>query len=181
MAGVAITQQFGRPHTPPDQAWIETLFGHVKGEWPHLEKIRDPGELEAELARVQAAYNAVRLHAAISYVTPDDEHEGHGDQIRQARATGSTRHAWPGSLTVETTYPTRTSEHEPSLAGYYSPGLAQRVRHTSGGDAVRLARGGHPGPHRPFHAPCPSCPSGRAPRTPGEDVTRTRPPHISHL
>ncbi len=24
---------------------IETLFGHVKGEWPHLEKIRDPGEV----------------------------------------------------------------------------------------------------------------------------------------
>jgi putative transposase len=25
---------------------METLFGHVKGEWPHLEKIRDPGELD---------------------------------------------------------------------------------------------------------------------------------------
>ncbi|MBV9315534.1 MAG: DDE-type integrase/transposase/recombinase, partial [Pseudonocardia sp.] len=40
LAGVAIAQQFGRPHTPEDQAWIETLFGHVTGEWPHLEKIR---------------------------------------------------------------------------------------------------------------------------------------------
>jgi hypothetical protein len=29
----------------------ETLFGHIKGEWPHLEKIRDPRELEAELER----------------------------------------------------------------------------------------------------------------------------------
>jgi putative transposase len=45
LAGVAIAQQFGRPHTPTDQAWIETLFGHVKGKWPHLEKIRDPGAL----------------------------------------------------------------------------------------------------------------------------------------
>jgi len=34
LAGVAIAQQFGRPHTPQDQAWIETLFGHVEGEWP---------------------------------------------------------------------------------------------------------------------------------------------------
>jgi len=83
MAGVAIAQQFGRPHTPQDQAWIETLSGHVKGEWPHLEKIRDPGELEAELDLVRAEYNAVRLHAGIGYVTPDDEHEGRGDAIRQ--------------------------------------------------------------------------------------------------
>ena len=38
-----------RPGTPTDQAWIETLFGHVKTEWPHLEKITDPNTLRAEL------------------------------------------------------------------------------------------------------------------------------------
>ena len=42
-------------------------------KWPHLEKIRDPGELDLELDRVRAEYNSVRLHAAIGYVTPDDE------------------------------------------------------------------------------------------------------------
>jgi putative transposase len=88
LAGVAIAQQFGRPHTPQDQAWIETLSGHVKGEWPHLEKIRDPGEPVAELDRVRSEYNTVRLHAAIGYVTPDDEHEGRGDAIRQQRRDG---------------------------------------------------------------------------------------------
>jgi transposase InsO family protein len=88
LAGVAIAQQFGRPHTPQDQAWIETLFGHVKGEWPHLEKITDPGELEAELELVRAQYNAVRLHAGIGYVTPNDEHEGRGDAIRTKRRDG---------------------------------------------------------------------------------------------
>jgi putative transposase len=88
LAGVAIAQQFGRPHTPQDQAWIETLFGHVKGEWPHLEKTRDPGELDAELDKVRTEYNTVRLHAAIGYVTPDDEHEGRGDAIRQQRRDG---------------------------------------------------------------------------------------------
>jgi putative transposase len=87
-AGVAIAQQFGRPATPTDQAWIETLFGHVKSEWPHLEKIRDPGELDRELHRVRLDYNTIRLHAAIGYVTPDDEHEGRGDAIRQARRDG---------------------------------------------------------------------------------------------
>jgi transposase InsO family protein len=91
MAALAITQQFGRPHTPTDQAWIETLFGHVKGEWPHLEKIRDPGELERELHRTRQEYNTVRLHASIGYVTPDDEHNGGGDAIRQARRDGLAR------------------------------------------------------------------------------------------
>ena len=88
LAGVHIAQHFGRPHTPTDQAWIETLFGHVKGEWPHLEKITDPGDLAAELDRVRLEYNQVRLHASIGYVTPDDEHQGRGDAIRQRRRDG---------------------------------------------------------------------------------------------
>lgn len=91
LAGVAIARQFGRPGVPQDQAWIETLFGHVKGEWPHLEKITDGAELEAELDRVQSHYNTVRLSAAIGYVTPDDEHAGRGEAIRQARRDGLTR------------------------------------------------------------------------------------------
>lgn len=88
LAGVAIATQFGRPHTPTDQAWIETLFGHVKGDWPHLEHIREPGELDAELDRVRDEYNTVRLHASIGYVTPDDEHEGRGEAIRANRRYG---------------------------------------------------------------------------------------------
>ncbi len=88
LACVHIAQHFGRPHTPTDQAWIETLFGHVKGEWPHLERITDPGALAAELDHVREQYNSVRLHASIGYVTPDDEHEGRGDTIRKARRDG---------------------------------------------------------------------------------------------
>jgi hypothetical protein len=88
MAACAIMQRFGRPGTPTDQAWIESLFGHVKTDWPHLDKIRDPGELTLELDRVRQQYNTVRLHAGIGYVTPDDEHHGRGDAIRQARRDG---------------------------------------------------------------------------------------------
>lgn len=88
LAGVAIARQFGRPGVPQDQGWIESLFGHVKGDWPHLEKITDPGELATELERVRIEYNAVRLHASIGYVTPDDEHEGRGDAIRAHRRHG---------------------------------------------------------------------------------------------
>jgi putative transposase len=88
MAMCAIAQHFGRPGTPTDQAWIETLFGHVKAEYPHLLKIRDPALLRAELAAVRAHYNGVRLHEGIGYVCPNDEHEGRGEQIRKTRQAG---------------------------------------------------------------------------------------------
>jgi Integrase core domain. len=91
MALMAIVQRFGRPHTPTDQAWVESFFSHVKSEWPHLEDIRDPVELDRELARVRTDYNGVRLHEAIGYVTPDDEHEGRGEAIREARRQGLAR------------------------------------------------------------------------------------------
>jgi putative transposase len=88
MALCAIAQHFGRPGTPTDQAWIESLFGHVKAEYPHLNAVRHPGVLRAELAAVRAHYNGMRLHAGIGYVTPDDEHEGRGEAIRKAREAG---------------------------------------------------------------------------------------------
>ncbi len=88
MAMVAIAQHFGRPSTPTDQAWIESLNGTLKAENPHLLAIRDPAVLRAELDRIQVEYNTVRLHSAIGYVTPDDEHQGRGDSIRAARVHG---------------------------------------------------------------------------------------------
>jgi transposase InsO family protein len=91
MALCSIAQHFGRPGVPTDQAPIESFFGHIKAEWPHLETIDDPEILAAELERVRRDYNSVRLHAAIGYVTPNDEHEGRGDAIRQARRDGLAR------------------------------------------------------------------------------------------
>jgi putative transposase len=88
MALHALAMHVGRPGVPTDQAHIESLFGHVKGEWPHLEQIRDPAVLGYELERVRVEYNTVRLHAGIGYVTPDDEHQGRGDQIRKQRQEG---------------------------------------------------------------------------------------------
>ena len=70
------------------EAHIESFFGHIKHDWPHLEAIDDPAMLAPELELVRAQYNTVRLHAGIGYVTPDDEHEGRGDQIRKARREG---------------------------------------------------------------------------------------------
>jgi putative transposase len=91
MAVCSIVQHFGRPSTPTDQAWIETLWGHVKYEHPHLLAITDPATLAAELERIRVHYNKVRLHEAIGYVTPDDEHQGRGDAIRAARRAGLER------------------------------------------------------------------------------------------
>jgi hypothetical protein len=76
---------------PTDQAPIERFWSHIKAEWPHLETISDAEVLAAELERVRSEYNGTRLHAAIGYVTPDDEYEGRGDAIRQARQDGLVR------------------------------------------------------------------------------------------
>ena len=70
---------------------IESFFSHLKGDWPHLTGITDPAALDAELHRIRTEYNTVRLHAAIGYVTPDDEHHGRGPGIRRARAAGLKR------------------------------------------------------------------------------------------
>jgi len=91
MALAAIAQHFGRPGTPTDQAWIESLFGHLKHEWPHLLAIDDSTVLRAELALARANYNGVRLHQGVGYVTPNDEHEGRGRQIRKDRQAGLER------------------------------------------------------------------------------------------
>ena len=88
MALCAIAQHFGRPATPTDQAWIESLNGHLKAEYPYLLAIRDPATLRAELKITRAHYNGVRLHAGVGYVTPNDEHEGRGKAIRKARQAG---------------------------------------------------------------------------------------------
>jgi putative transposase len=91
MALMAITQHHGRPGTPTDQAHIESFFSHLKGDWPLLTGLTDPAALDAELARIRHDYNTIRLHAAIGYVTPDDEHHGRGPGIRRARSAGLKR------------------------------------------------------------------------------------------
>jgi transposase InsO family protein len=88
MALCAIAQHFGRPGTPTDQAWIESFNGHLKAEYPHLEKITDIAVLRRELDVIRPRWNGVRLHAGVGYVTPDDEHEGRGRAIRKAREAG---------------------------------------------------------------------------------------------
>ena len=91
MALHAIATHYGRPGTPTDQAHIESLFGHVKHEWPHLTRLAEAADLARELDAVRHQYNRVRLHAGIGYVTPNDEHEGRGPAILAARRVGLAR------------------------------------------------------------------------------------------
>lgn len=93
MAMFAIAQHFGGLATPTGQAWIESLNGTVKHEWLHLTRITDPTTLRAGLEAVRIEYNTRRLHSAIGYVTPDDEHHERGETIRQARRDGLTQAA----------------------------------------------------------------------------------------
>jgi len=71
MTLLAIAQHFGRPSTPTDQAWIESLNGTIKGEWPHLLAIDDPAVLRLELDTLQAEYNSVRLSLGVEKVWCD--------------------------------------------------------------------------------------------------------------
>jgi hypothetical protein len=58
-----------------------------QGGWPDLEEIRDPDEVDAELERVPAGYDSVRLRA-VGLDHPDDEREGWGGAIRRALRGG---------------------------------------------------------------------------------------------
>ncbi|TDI54261.1 MAG: hypothetical protein E2O95_01545 [Acidobacteria bacterium] len=86
-----LATHYGRPGTPTDQAWIESFFGHLKGEFPHLDLIEDIDVLRAELDIRRTHYNQVRLHAGIGYVTPDQEHRGEGSAVRKGRREGLVR------------------------------------------------------------------------------------------
>ena len=112
----AIAQHFGRPGTPTDQAWIESLFSHIKADWPHLDRIRDPEVLRAELAVVRHEYNTVRLHAGIGYVTPADEHDGRGPRIRAARRRGL-RHARWARIAYHHSQKAKANRRSPSRCG----------------------------------------------------------------
>jgi hypothetical protein len=50
----SIAQHFGRPGSPTDQAWIETLWGRVKHEHPHQDR-RVADSVAAHLAQLRAA------------------------------------------------------------------------------------------------------------------------------
>jgi hypothetical protein len=98
------------------------LAGHA--HQPGGEEIGDPGRLDAELDRVQAEYNSVRLHAAMGYVTRTTSTKAEARRSAGPAATGSPKRGWTASHTVGAQPLRRTSDREPSVAGYYNRVLA---------------------------------------------------------
>lgn len=92
------------PTPNTDQAWLESLFGHVKGEWPHLDAIDDPA-CSASSWSVCGLSTTRAVARSIGYVTTDDEHEGRGPAIRQARRDGWHAHASSASTTINAQLP----------------------------------------------------------------------------
>ena len=89
-AALAVAQRLGRPRTPTDQAWIESLFGHVKAENPSSKRsaTRPPSKPSCD---APAATTTPSASTPASICHPNDEHTGRGEQIRQERTEGLRR------------------------------------------------------------------------------------------
>jgi len=88
MTLLAIAQHFGRPSTPTDQDRIADRDHQGRVATPTRDR-RPRGP--CVWSSTPSEYNSVRLHQGIGYITPDDEHEGRGEAIRQARRDGLTK------------------------------------------------------------------------------------------
>ena len=76
-------QTFARPHTPNDNAFIESLFSTVKTapDYPQRFTALDPQPALDYFSRYFAWYNAEHYHSRIGYVHPLDMHEGRAPAI----------------------------------------------------------------------------------------------------
>ncbi|MFN2345110.1 MAG: hypothetical protein ABR616_05290 [Dermatophilaceae bacterium] len=119
MALCAVAQHFGRPGTPTDQAWIESFFGHLKVEHPHLLAIADPAVLRAELEVRREHCNGVRLSPPSATSPPTTSTKDEEHRSAKPDAKGCARHAPTASPTVDHTHqsgPDRGGEfHRPNV------------------------------------------------------------------
>lgn len=86
MQALGIEASFSRPGVSDDNAYVESLFGHLKyapsyprGGFADLE------QASAWVARFVQWYNHEHLHSSIAYVTPEDRHHGHDIEILARR------------------------------------------------------------------------------------------------
>ncbi len=85
---LGIDQVFSRPHTPEDNAYIESWFATAKVEGIYREEYGDPVEAWTGIAALVRYYNEERLHQGIGFVTPVERHEGRDAAIIEARRLG---------------------------------------------------------------------------------------------
>ncbi len=79
-----IRLEFARPYTPDDNAWIETFIKYMKYHPECPESFETVQDVIDWVAKFQKLYND-HPHSSLGYVRPNDEHEGRGSAIRQAR------------------------------------------------------------------------------------------------
>jgi putative transposase len=81
-----ITSSFSRPSVSDDNAFVESLFRHLKyaPSYPRL-GFHSLDEARAWVKRFVGWYNTEHLHSAIGLVTPDDRHHGRDIAILEAR------------------------------------------------------------------------------------------------
>ncbi len=158
LAGVAIAQQFGRPHTPQDQTWIETLFGRqpVNGTpRSRAEAItaarkadtsrRRQRVLQALAASVSAGDDITPggiarragVHRSFLYRHPDLLAEIHTAQsqppaVRGARHDAPTRESLQADLAAAHERASRQAAHIRQLERKLSALLGQQAWHESG-------------------------------------------------
>jgi transposase InsO family protein len=85
---LGVTKSFSRPGVSDDNAFIESLFRHLKYTPSYPSKgFSSLEEARAWVARFVDWYNYEHLHRAIGYVTPDDRHHGRDVSILDARRT----------------------------------------------------------------------------------------------
>jgi len=87
---LGIEQVFARPHTPEDNAYIESWFATAKCERlnAELESCNDPLRARAVIEEFVRYYNEERLHQGIGFVTPVERHEGRDGALLEARKQG---------------------------------------------------------------------------------------------
>ena len=86
MQSLGITASFSRPGVSDDNAFVESLFRHLK----YAPSYPRDGFTSLEAARKWVArfrdwYNSQHLHSAIGFVTPDDRHHGRDIAILERR------------------------------------------------------------------------------------------------
>lgn len=80
----AIRLEFARPYTPDDNAWIEAFIKYMKYHPDCPEQFETVQDVADWVATFQRLYND-HPHSSLGYVRPNEEHEGLGNAIRQAR------------------------------------------------------------------------------------------------
>jgi len=124
---LGITKSFSRPRVSDDNAFIESLFRHLKYAPSYPSRgFANIDEARAWVERFVVWYNHAHLHSSIGYVTPDDRHHGRDVELLAERrrvyaeARARTPRRWSGQPRkwdrplIVTLNPNRTVEARPA-------------------------------------------------------------------